>query len=157
MCSFSRLPTLTLDNILVFLFSICSLPLLTSMPKSPVIHLLSGNVFWHKSRVQSRVLNQEPGLAAGQMPEGSDEWNTVVSHSVVSDSLRPHGQWSLLGSSVHGILQARLLEWVAISFSRVKHCKGIKQEESTSGEATGLIVSLPGCWGQWESTNNPVG
>jgi len=25
---------------------------------------------------------------------------------------------SLLGSSVHGIFQARLLEWVAISFSR---------------------------------------
>ena len=26
--------------------------------------------------------------------------------------------WSLPGSSVHGILQARVLEWVAISFSR---------------------------------------
>ena len=26
--------------------------------------------------------------------------------------------WSLPGSSVHGILQARILEWVAISFSR---------------------------------------
>ena len=25
---------------------------------------------------------------------------------------------SLLGSSVHGILQARILEWVAISYSR---------------------------------------
>ena len=28
--------------------------------------------------------------------------------------------WSLPGSSVHGILQARLLDWVAISFSRNK-------------------------------------
>ena len=26
--------------------------------------------------------------------------------------------WSLPGSSVHGILQARILLWVAISFSR---------------------------------------
>jgi len=26
--------------------------------------------------------------------------------------------WSLPGFSVHGILQARILEWVAISFSR---------------------------------------
>ena len=26
--------------------------------------------------------------------------------------------YSLLGSSVHGILQARILEWVAICFSR---------------------------------------
>ena len=31
---------------------------------------------------------------------------------------RPHGLCSLPGSSVHRILQARILEWVAISFSR---------------------------------------
>ena len=37
---------------------------------------------------------------------------SVWSRSVVSNSLRPPG------SSVHGILQARILEWVAISFSR---------------------------------------
>ena len=42
--------------------------------------------------------------------------NESVSHSVVSDSLRPH--CSPLGSSVHGILQVRILEWVAIPFSR---------------------------------------
>ena len=35
--------------------------------------------------------------------------------SVVSDSLQPHG---LPGSSVRGISQARMLEWVAISSSR---------------------------------------
>ena len=39
------------------------------------------------------------------------------SHSIVSDSLQPM-DCSLSGSSVHGILQARILEWVAISFSR---------------------------------------
>ena len=39
----------------------------------------------------------------------------LCARSVVSDSLRPQGLW---GSSVHGILQARILEWVAISFSR---------------------------------------
>ena len=37
------------------------------------------------------------------------------SRSVVSDSLRPHGLYSLPGSSIHGIFQARILEWVAIS------------------------------------------
>ena len=37
--------------------------------------------------------------------------------AVMSDSLRPRGQ-SLSGSSVHGIFQTRILEWVAISFSR---------------------------------------
>ena len=35
------------------------------------------------------------------------------SRSVVSDSLQPHGLYT-----VHGILQARILEWVAFSFSR---------------------------------------
>ena len=37
--------------------------------------------------------------------------------SVVSDSLQPHGLYPP-GSSVHGIFQAWILEWVAISFSR---------------------------------------
>ena len=40
-----------------------------------------------------------------------------VSHSVVSDSLWPIDH-SPPGSSVHGILQAGILEWVVISFSR---------------------------------------
>ena len=39
-----------------------------------------------------------------------------VSCSVVSNSLRPHGLQP--GSSVHGILQTRILEWVAIPFLR---------------------------------------
>ena len=34
----------------------------------------------------------------------------------MSDSLRPM-DYSLLDSSVHGIFKARILEWVAISFS----------------------------------------
>ena len=38
--------------------------------------------------------------------------------SVVSDSLR-HVDCSPPGSSVHGILQARILEWVATPSSRV--------------------------------------
>ena len=38
--------------------------------------------------------------------------------SVVSDSLRPHELCSPPGSSIHGIFQARILESVAISFSR---------------------------------------
>ena len=31
---------------------------------------------------------------------------------------------SLPGSSVHGILQARILEWVALPFSRGSSCQG---------------------------------
>ena len=33
-------------------------------------------------------------------------------------NLHPHGLQSTMGSSVHWILQARILEWVAISYSR---------------------------------------
>ena len=39
---------------------------------------------------------------------------SVISRSVVSDSLLPRGLYSLPGFSIHGILQARILEWVAI-------------------------------------------
>ena len=41
-----------------------------------------------------------------------------VSSSVISDSLRLHGLCSLPGSSVHAFFQARILEWVVISFSK---------------------------------------
>ena len=41
-----------------------------------------------------------------------------VNHSVVSDSLRLHVLYSPPGSFVHGILQARILEWVASLISR---------------------------------------
>ena len=39
-------------------------------------------------------------------------------HAVISDSLQLHGLYSLPSSFVHGIFQARILEWVAISHSR---------------------------------------
>ena len=43
---------------------------------------------------------------------------TWGSCSVMADSLQIHGLYSLPGSSVHGILQKRILEWVANPFSR---------------------------------------
>ena len=45
----------------------------------------------------------------------SEKVSESISCSVVSDSLQSHG---LTGSSVYGILQARILEWVAIPFFR---------------------------------------
>ena len=41
----------------------------------------------------------------------------VLNHSIMSHSLQHHGS-SPSGSSGHGILQAGMLEWVAIPFSR---------------------------------------
>ena len=48
--------------------------------------------------------------------------------SVVSDSLQPHDPMdcSPPGLSAHGILQVRILEWVAISFCRGLSQPGIK-------------------------------
>ena len=39
------------------------------------------------------------------------------SRSVLSNSLWFYGLYSLPGSSIHGIFQAKILEWVTISFS----------------------------------------
>ena len=36
----------------------------------------------------------------------------------MTDSVQPHELYSLPGSSIRGILQARILEQIAISFSR---------------------------------------
>ena len=66
-----------------------------------------------------------------------------VSHSFVSDSLQSCGLYPL-GSSVHGILQARILERVAIPFSRgiflargsnpgLLHCRQILSDLSHQG------------------------
>ena len=55
-----------------------------------------------------------------QKPQNHILWcerKVSVSCSVVSESTRPHGLYPP-GSSVHGILQARILEWHAIPFSR---------------------------------------
>ena len=45
---------------------------------------------------------------------------------------------SLLGSSVHGILQSRILEWVAMSFSR-----------GSSRPRDQTLISFVSCIGRW--------
>ena len=66
-------------------------------------------------------VNQKKRYITPIIPEASGnknyERNVCVSCSVVSNLLWPM-DWSPLGSSVHGIFQARILEWVAISSSR---------------------------------------
>ena len=73
---------------------------------------------WHemKSGLYITASDDQLSSVAGMrsskaLPKAKVKW----SRSVMSNSLRPHGP---PGSSVHGILQARILEWVAISFSR---------------------------------------
>ena len=81
-----------------------------------------------------------------------------VSHSVVSDPVRPHGlQPTRL---LHPwILQARTLEWVAISFSNAEDCYSIPGLGRFTGEGIGyplqyswaslvaqLVKNLPVMW-----------
>ena len=53
---------------------------------------------------------------------GNTQCSTIVCYCLVAQLclplLQPHGLYSPPGSSVHGLFQARILEWVAISFSR---------------------------------------
>ena len=54
-----------------------------------------------------------------------NQWATreSVNHSVTSDSLRAYELYSLTDCFAHGMSQARILEWLAISFSRKKERK----------------------------------
>ena len=68
----------------------------------------------------------------------------MLNLSVTSDSLRHHIACSPLGSSVHGILQARILEWVAISFFRDLPDPRIKPVPLESPAlADGLLMTAP--------------
>ena len=60
----------------------------------------------------------------------------ALSHSVVCDSLWPHGR-SLSVSSVHGILQTRILEWGDIPFSRGSSWPRIKPMSPASPALAG--------------------
>ena len=68
-----------------------------------------GSGFFHKAAVWLGTCGGG-GLVAQLCP-------TLATPRTVSDPLDPM-DCSLPGSSVHGIFQARILEWVAISFSR---------------------------------------
>ena len=70
---------------------------------------------WSGNLSLGHILRQNYNLKRYMHPYVHD--SESVSSSVVSSSLQPHGLYSLPGSSVHGTLQARILEWVAISFS----------------------------------------
>ena len=69
---------------------------------------------------QPRDRTQVSHIASGfftRWATGKPKNTGMLSHSVVSDSCDPMDH-SLWGSSVHGILQARILEWLVISSSR---------------------------------------
>ena len=76
----------------------------------------------------------------------------LFSHYVVSDSFAIPMDCSLAGSSVHGISQARMLESVAVSFSRGFSPPRIKPVSPTlTGRLTGIF------WATREGREHPWG
>ena len=77
-----------------------------------LMNLFAGQQYGHRHREQTVD-------TAGGGEDGKIERITLKHRhcecSVVSNPLRPHG-YSPPGSSVHRILQARTLEWVALPF-----------------------------------------
>ena len=71
------------------------------------------NNYWLKERMKERMLSWS-GFGSLACLTGRE----VLSHSVMSDSFCHPLDCSPPGSSVCGISQARILEWVTISFSR---------------------------------------
>ena len=62
----------------------------------------------------------------------------------MSDSLWPHGLYRPPGSFVHGIFQARLLEWFAISsFRGSSSIKNVSYPKSVCQLSTGGPISIP--------------
>ena len=53
---------------------------------------------------------------------------------------------SMLGSSVHGILQTRILDWAAISFSRGSSYPGIKLASLTFSALAGGFFTTSATW-----------
>ena len=80
-----------------------------------VLHVLCCSAAWSCLTLCNTIDCSTPGFPGGL---GSKEpaCNAGVK-TLSSDSLQSHGLYSLPGSSIHGISQARMLECVAISFS----------------------------------------
>ena len=85
---------------------------------------------WWKSILLVRFLITKTG-----------QWVSEVAQSCLT--LCNLMDYSLPGSSVHGILQARTLEWVAISFSRYPPDPGIESKSPTL-QADALHSEPPG-------------
>ena len=79
---------------------------------------------WTQRKDECVVVKEHPALADMALKEGATNGGGArsVSHSVVSNSLQPQGH-SPPGSSVHEILQARVLEWVAIVFASTSYAE----------------------------------
>ena len=76
------------------------------------------------------------------LPGESQGWRSLVSCLLSCPTLSDPMDCSLPGSSVHGVFQARTLEWVAIFFSNA--CMHAKSLQSCPTLCDPMDCSLPG-------------
>ena len=90
-----------------------------------------------------------PKISPAQMLPPVLHESESVSHSVMTDSLQPYGLYPP-GPYVHGILQARIMEWVAIPFSRgSSQPRDWTQVSSSAGRFFTIYAT-------WEARCNPI-
>ena len=95
--------------------------------KASQVHIIN----WKKNKRQKQTFERGKELVYWQMPWDNNSNKTRLAfpppksyHESESESAQScltlcnPMDCSLLGSSIHGIFQARILEWVAMSFSR---------------------------------------
>ena len=99
------------------------------LPRWPVIKNL------HANAGDARDAGWVPGLVRSQ----GEKVKVSQSRPTLCESM----DCSLPGSSVHGILQASILEWVAVPFSRVSSYPRIKPR-SSAVQADSLPSESPG-------------
>ena len=87
-----------------------------SLPKHSLLPLLRDG-FPKASSIHSTNMSMQWPTVSISVRKQHQYHSSSISHSVVSDSLQPH-VYSPPGSPVHGILQEKILEEVAISSSR---------------------------------------
>ena len=99
--------------------------------KAVYCHLVYITYMWSTSSEMLAGMNhRQESRLLGEISRTSDmqmsEWVKLLSHVWLCDPM----DCSPSGSSVHGILQARVVEWVAISFSGDLPNPGIKPRSS---------------------------
>ena len=103
-------------------------------------------VLYYELLPENQTVNSSEYFSQLYQLKAALDWKVLwycesASHSVMSDSLRPHGY------TVHGILQARKLEWVAFPFFPTQwsnpglpHCRQVLYQLSHQGNPRILRV-----------------
>ena len=126
-----------------------------SMPGFPVLHCLPESArsrpltWWYYPIISFSAVPSPPALSLSRMYMFNfREREVAQSCPTLCD---PMG-CSLSGSSVHGIFQARVLEWIAISFSRGHSRPRNRTQVSRIAGRCFTVWATREVWGNWRES-----